>query len=275
MKGNSILKQCCNCNVEFKVPEWNEKRKYCSKKCSVKHCGLRNRKTLEDILLTIKNKHSEKYDYSLLDISNGTKGKVKIICPVHGVFEQALYLHLNGKGCLLCAKDYCRKTTHKYIEEAKEVHGEKYDYSLVKYETNAKKIKIICKIHGIFEQIPYQHLNLKSGCKECSKLLSSSRGEKDWLDSLNIPNDNIHRQVSLTIDNKLLVVDGLKDNVIYEYLGDYWHGNPLHFNKTDINKSVGKSYEELFNETFNRFKLLETAGYAVKYIWESQWLEKN
>ena len=58
-----------------------------------------------------------------------------------------------------------RLTTNEFIEKAKLVHGERYDYSLVNY-TNAKtKIKIICKEHGIFDQSPNGHL---SG-RNCSK----------------------------------------------------------------------------------------------------------
>ena len=53
-----------------------------------------------------------------------------------------------------------------FIEKAKEIHGDKYDYSLVEYKNNKTKIKIICKEHGIFEQSPYLHLK-GSGCPKC------------------------------------------------------------------------------------------------------------
>jgi len=60
------------------------------------------------------------------------------------------------------------KTTTEFIEDAKKVHGDLYDYSKVKYINNSSKIKIICKIHGVFEQVPISHLNRK-GCFECGK----------------------------------------------------------------------------------------------------------
>lgn len=45
-----------------------------------------------------------------------------------------------------------RKTREQFIEEAIKVHGDRYDYSLVEYKTKEDKVKIICPIHGIFEQ---------------------------------------------------------------------------------------------------------------------------
>jgi len=48
--------------------------------------------------------------------------------------------------------------TKIFIERARKVHGDKYDYSLVNYLHINKKIKIICPTHGIFEQTPSHHL---------------------------------------------------------------------------------------------------------------------
>ena len=59
-------------------------------------------------------------------------------------------------------------TTEEFIEKAKKIHGNKYDYSLVVYKNNSTKVKIICPEHGIFEQRPSSHLE-KRGCSKCSK----------------------------------------------------------------------------------------------------------
>lgn len=61
-----------------------------------------------------------------------------------------------------------RKTTEQFISEARLVHGDKYDYSLVEYKNNKTKIKIICPKHGLFEQYPNDHLN-GHGCKKCNQ----------------------------------------------------------------------------------------------------------
>lgn len=74
-----------------------------------------------------------------------------------------------------------RKTKEEFIEEAKLIHNNKYDYSLVEYKNNKTKVKIICKKHGLFEQRPNDHLK-GCGCKSCAdeeiaKLNSSSLEE--------------------------------------------------------------------------------------------------
>ena len=73
-------------------------------------------------------------------------------------------------GCNNCANKNTglslRKTTKQYINEAQKIHGNKYDYSKVKYTTAKSKIKIICKIHGLFEQEALSHLS-GCGCLDC------------------------------------------------------------------------------------------------------------
>ena len=59
-----------------------------------------------------------------------------------------------------------RLTTEEFINKAKLVHGDKYDYSLVNYITSKMSVKIICPIHGEFEQKPNYHLS-KCGCTKC------------------------------------------------------------------------------------------------------------
>ena len=59
-----------------------------------------------------------------------------------------------------------RVTTKEFIEKAKKVHGDKYDYSKVKYINNHTKVCIICPEHGEFWQQPNNHLQGK-GCIKC------------------------------------------------------------------------------------------------------------
>jgi very-short-patch-repair endonuclease len=58
-------------------------------------------------------------------------------------------------------------TTEEFIEKAKKIHDEKYDYSLVDYVNNVSRIKIVCAEHGVFEQIPKHHLR-NHGCPKCA-----------------------------------------------------------------------------------------------------------
>ena len=62
-----------------------------------------------------------------------------------------------------------KKTTEEFIQKSKEVHGDRYDYSLVEYVGSNKKVKIICKKHGVFKQTPEHHSSRGCGCPDCSK----------------------------------------------------------------------------------------------------------
>ena len=62
-----------------------------------------------------------------------------------------------------------KKTKEEYIEEAKKIHSNRFDYSLVKeLPKRDTKVNIICPLHGTFEQSFHKHLQGNS-CKKCSK----------------------------------------------------------------------------------------------------------
>lgn len=52
-------------------------------------------------------------------------------------------------------------TTEEFIEKANFVHGYVYNYSLSKYDNARIGVKIICHKHGVFEQLPSNHLSGK------------------------------------------------------------------------------------------------------------------
>ena len=118
-----------------------------------------------------KTKHKNKYSYNNTKYIN-SQTKVYITCHIHGDFLQKPYHHLRGVGCPDCAGTK-KHTTQTFINESKDKHDDKYDYSLVNYKNNYTKVKIICPNHGIFEQRPNDHLN-GNGCGTCSQ----SKGER-------------------------------------------------------------------------------------------------
>ena len=128
-------------------------------------------KTTEDWIKDAKKIHGDKYDYSKAKYVDA-KTKICIICPIHGEFWQEASSHLMGRGCPNCGKEIRVNkqvsTSEKFIKSAKEVHGDKYDYSKVKYTKAREKVCIICPIHGEFWQTPDAHLRQKQGCPKCS-----------------------------------------------------------------------------------------------------------
>jgi hypothetical protein len=110
-------------------------------------------------------KHGDRYDYSKV-VYVRSSAKVTIICPKHGEFLQEANSHLKGCGCRDCVFDARRLNTTGFIELAKMKHGDRYDYSFVDYITSLSKVKIRCKIHGMFSQLPSNHL-AGQGCLDC------------------------------------------------------------------------------------------------------------
>ena len=110
--------------------------------------------------------HENRYDYSKVNYINA-KTKIKIICREHGEFHQTPSNHLSNYNCQKCAKNY-QLDTNSFIEKAKIIHNDKYDYSKVNYLNTETQIIIICKEHGEFSQIPDFHINRKCGCPKCS-----------------------------------------------------------------------------------------------------------
>ena len=100
--------------------------------------------------------HGDKYDYSKVEYVKA-KEKVCIICQEHGEFWQTPNNHLRGEGCPFCYGSK-KLTTEEFISKAKQIHGNKYDYSNVNYVNKYTKVCIICPEHGEFWQKPSNHL---------------------------------------------------------------------------------------------------------------------
>lgn len=233
-------------------------------------CGCASKNThklsTEEFVKRSNKKHNFKYDYSK-SIYQGALAKIAIICPEHGEFEQIANLHANvGCGCKLCNfkryKEKYTRTTEEFINEALVIHGKKYNYARVLYKTDTTKVIITCLMHGDFLQTPHHHLNEK-GCPKCAH--SISKPEIQFLDYLKIPKENRQKYI------KPYRVDGIDKNTIYEFLGDYWHGNPDVFDCNKIHPLIKKTYKELHDKAISKLTTLKLAGYSVKYIWENDW----
>lgn len=225
----------------------------CSK-CSFEKMKITNEKFIE----ISNNIHNFKYKYN--DKYINIKTKISIVCKEHGEFKQRPDSHMKGSGCNKCIGLSMDKSL--FIEKANSIHNKIYDYSLTDYINTRTKISIICKEHGEFKQTPNKHL-VGRGCPKCGNKFGIL--EKKWLDSLKIEENN--RQVK--IEN--YVVDGIdyETNTIYEFNGNFWHGNPKIYKKDDINKVNGFTFGELYKKTLDKENYLKSIGYKVISIWES------
>jgi very-short-patch-repair endonuclease len=173
---NSWTKVCviCNCVNEFDEIHgefWVSPNSHLSNYACTK-CSNMFRLNTETFIQKAQKIHNNFYDYSKVTYKNNHT-KICIICPKHGKFWQTPHHHLDKCGCPKCSDgNGTRLTLKEFIEKAKLIHGDLYDYSIVKYINSKVKVKIICKIHGIFEQSPNSHLR-GIGCPKCK----SSKGE--------------------------------------------------------------------------------------------------
>lgn len=65
--------------------------------------------------------------------------------------------------------------TEEIIQNFETIHEGTYNYSLVEYKTMHTKVKIICYIHGEFQQTPNAHIRQQQGCPKCSTIFNSTK----------------------------------------------------------------------------------------------------
>ena len=343
---SEVIYKNCDTNVtiickehgKFKQTPYN----HLKSKNGCPECGGTGGLNVESFIKKAKKIHGNKYDYSKV-IYKTCRDKVIIVCPEHGEFKQQVSSHINDKsGCPKCG---ILKRTNKFIEKAKKIHGNKYDYSKVVYKTAREKVIIICYDHGKFPQCPDKHLHGRN-CPECAKIIrgkkrrnkladfitranskhnnkydcskviystckdkviiicpehgefqvqasnhlsgcgcpkcsnnGTSKIAQEWINLLLIKQPELehfyHENGEYTIPNTNYKADGYnkETKTIYEFHGDFWHGNPEVFNHKLMNDVCKKTFGELYEKTMKKKRKCEELGYKYKSIWENDWIK--
>ena len=234
----------------------------CPKCGNLKKGGLK-RMLKEEFVEKVRAIHGNKYDYSKVEYINN-RTKVCIICPKHGEFWQEPWSHIDGHGCPKCANEKLAFeqtfTTEQFIEKAKVVHGNKYDYSHTIYQGYSNPVTIICPKHGEFQQIASYHLN-GNGCQRCGLEMQVSNSEIEIRDFI----CNILKNTEIKFNNRS-VLSGHYELDIYipskklaiEYDGIFWHSEAK---KSDASYHLTKTEE------------CEAKGVRLIHIFEDEWLE--
>lgn len=230
-----------------------------------------------------KQKHGNKYDYSKSKYISSVK-KIEIICKRHGPFFQLPSQHITvGQGCYHCGRDsiaaHRQRDTKDFIAHATKKHGHRYDYSKVEYKESLVKVKIKCRLHGIFLQSPASHLQ-GHGCPSCRTNMPYSKIAVRWI------NDEAKRLKlkdvrhaenggEYTIPGTTIRVDGYhpKTKTVFEFHGDLFHGNPktCHPFSRPHPFIKRKTAVQLLIETKAREKRIRQMGYNLITIWESDY----
>ena len=118
------------------------------------------------------------FDYSKVEYKD-KETKVCIICPKHGKFTVTpKYFLWTNSECPKCQAEKRKQQQQKnFIDKAKKVHDDVYDYSKVEYKTSSDKVCIICPKHGEFWQTMGNHLQGVK-CPKCATEESSDKRRK-------------------------------------------------------------------------------------------------
>ncbi len=220
----------------------------------------------EDILIRFDNKYNGRFDYSKV-VYSGIDKEVEIICKIHGLFLQSPWNHLLHSGCRECSGKL-QHTTDSFITKSNIIHNNKYTYNNVIYINAYEYVMITCRIHGDFPQSPTSHFS-GSGCPKC--VSSISKAETKWLNTINIEEKYHHK--TLRINGRIFHVDAFdsKTNTVYEFYGDYYHGNPQIYDSDTINPTTKQTYGFLYQRTLNREQMIKSGGFNFISIWENDY----
>lgn len=268
---NNKTKVCIICpeHGEFWQVPYDHLKGIGCKKCWYDRHTKEQTLTKEQFLERCYQKHGNKYDYSYIEYVN-LNVPIKIICPIHGEFMQVPTLHLKGVGCPKCGRETANNsealTTKDFIKRAKEIHKNKYNYSLVNYTRNHNKVTIICKHHGEFQQIASGHL-LGQGCPKCAIEHAANKRKfttKEFIEKAR----EIHGD---KYDYSKSVYDGCKNTVVIicPKHGEFKQVVATHLSGKGCPKCILKSQTKLFEKLTTVFK-------HETFIWEfkAPWLKR-
>lgn len=261
----------CRVHGDFEQRAWDHIRNRGCPRCGKLATGVFHANTQETFITAAKQVHGELFDYSNVRYSRSSE-KVEIICREHGSFWQTPTNHThstNPQGCPSCAGNR-RKTTAMFISHAKVVHDNLYDYVDVNYNSSHVEVTIQCRRHGAFLQTPDNHLSGK-GCPKCAHRVS--KPETKWLDSLGVQEQYRQKQLRMK-SGKRYEVDAYDatTNTVYEFYGDYWHGNPKKFNSEDVHPVLKIPYGKLYHRTLTKANELRENGYNLIEVWEYDYI---
>jgi Zn finger protein HypA/HybF involved in hydrogenase expression len=246
INNKTPIKIKCPIHGEFnKTPNNHKNHKQGCPKCVGDKLSLKFRKEINVLIKQFNKIHNNKYDYSFVNYIND-RTKIKIKCPEHGIFEQIPSNHIKGVGCPIC-NGGVKLTLEDFINKSNKIHNNHYNYSLVEYENNKSKIKIICPNHGVFIKDARHHLS-GGGCNIC-KLSKGELKIKKFLDDRNIKYIQQYKFIDCRNQKPLPFDFYLPEyNMCIEYNGEQ-HYKPLNnfggeksFNKLKKRDGIKNSY---------------------------------
>lgn len=234
-------------------------------------------KSLEGFLRDARKVHGDIYDYSDATYAS-SHVKLSISCRTHGPFECTPANHLGREsGCPKCAELRRNMDQPKFISKCRHLHGDSLDFSAAVYTGWCEKVEVICPRHGKF-CIRTDSLFKGAGCKQCKRKGGYSTAAFSWLEDMErLDGTTIQHAANdgeYSIAETRFRADGYSANLnkIYEYQGDYHHGNPRVFKDRERpHRNLKMCMGELYDRTRKRQRRIEDLGYQYEEIWEDEW----
>ena len=246
------------------------------KKCSNEKKSKTMKKNVNDFIKQARKIHGDKYDYSMVKYE-GTHKPVCIICPEHGEFWQTPSLHLRTNGCKKCTSsengDKRKLKKNDFIKKAKEIHGDKYDYTKIEYKDYYTPVTIICPVHGEFKQKPYLHV-FGQGCKKCGderKNKGRTKSVETFIKESNTIHNNKYDYSKVEYVNnhtKVCIICHEKDANGNEH-GEFWQTPNRHLNKNGCPKCKESKIEREISILF------DNSGIKYEKWKKFKWLGKQ
>ena len=282
------IKVICKTHGEFPITPDSIMFGYGCTKCGNEQNSISKMSNLHDFIAKSIIIHNNRYTYDITQEYAGYKKKLKITCEKHGDFYQHPAQHLSGEGCKTCHYDKLsylfRSNILEFIDKSNIIHNNRYKYDTTQeYIDSYTPVKVICSEHGEFKITPTQHLRGR-GCRICFHQISKPANE--WLASIekqigrplqtnNSPEGEF--KIKQPDTKYYYYADGYDviTNTIYEFHGDFWHGNPKIYPSDFTSKNHKKTMGERYTDTIRKKETCLKQGYNYIEMWENDFIKNK
>lgn len=243
-----------------------------------------NSKVKELIKALYKKYGKNTYDFSHITDYRDTRSTVTVICKHCSESRKpTVYNLLNGISVCKCRSNSFSKalTTSKFVERCIEKYGDQYSYEETNYISLKQQVIIICnscKKSFTVNAGAFQHRT--KYCPHCSSNRTWSSVAIECLNAISEKSGLFVQHAKNLGEQKVCIgkstykADGfVKElNLIIEYNGDVFHGNPKLFKDTDQCHPFKKdTAKDLYLKTLLKEQQLKRIGYKVLTIWENDY----
>jgi len=224
----------------------------------------------QDYFAKVAEIHGGKYDYSDSTFVR-MNAPLLVRCPAHGEFQITANHHYYRKqGCGLCETEAKRERIVKYrhlsaqskidntavdfFARCTAEHEGRYTYPEQEYRGAKEKIRIVCPVHGEFQQAAWAHLSGK-GCMACGA--ADPQWERDIAAFISGFGLEVQRSAPL-LDKKHIDLYVPALSVGIELHGLHWHNEAYR----------GRTYHR------DKWEVAQRLGIRLLQVFEDEWVQK-